>query len=220
MGSGKHVFTEKPLTVDPEDGAVLVRRAAESGLLLGAAPDTFLGGGGQRARQLLDDGAIGAPIACTAFVRSTRPELWHPNPGFLFQPGGGQVLDLGPYYLTMLVNLLGPIRSVSAVAGPTGGTRQLSAPDRVVDAVKVEVSTHVSASLTFANRVVGTMAASFDIWETELPYLEIYGDEGTMILGNPDIYDWPVRIRRRGASSWQDHAPRQNGVLSRRSEDS
>jgi len=219
IDAGKHVFSEKPLTTDVASAEALLARAAAAGLLVGAAPDTFLGGGGQRARAMIDAGLIGRPVACAAFVRSTRPELWHPDPRFLFEPGGGPTLDLGPYYVTMLVSLLGPIATVSALAGPSHGQRVLSAPDRVADVIDVSVPTHVSASLRWGDGMVGTLISSFDVRETTLPYLEIYGDEATMVLGNPDVYDWPVRIRRVGATRWRSLTALGAGSLARTADD-
>lgn len=215
LGGGKHVYSEKPLATDLPAAAAVLAQARAAQLLVGAAPDTFLGGGPQRARQLLDEGAIGTPIGCSAFVRSTRPEQWHPDPRFLFQAGSGPELDLGPYYVALLVSLLGPISTVAGLSGTDRGTRRLTAPDRVAETIDVDVPTHLSASLAFASGVVGTMIASFDVWDTRLPFAEIYGDEGTMILGNPDVYDWPVRVKRRTEKTWTAFAPCDDGELAR-----
>jgi predicted dehydrogenase len=215
LAAGKHVYSEKPLTADWASAEPLLHEASDAGLLIGAAPDTFLGGGAQQARAALDAGVIGVPIACTAFVRSTKAEEWHPDPSFLFQEGGGPDLDLGPYYLTLLVSLLGPVTTVSAMAAIGTPTRRFTAPDRVADAVEVTVPTHLSASLQFGSGVIGTVVASFDVWDTTLPYVEIYGDEGTMALGNPDVYDWPVRIKRRSDADWSDLPPLHSGSLAR-----
>lgn len=215
LAAGKHVYSEKPLTADWPAAEPLLHEAAAAGLRVGAAPDTFLGGGAQRARAALDAGVIGVPIACTAFVRSTKAEEWHPDPSFLFQEGGGPDLDLGPYYLTLLVSLLGPVSLVSAMAGVGTPTRRFTAPDRVADAVEVTVPTHLSASLQFASGVIATMVTSFDVWDTTLPYVEIYGDEGTIALGNPDVYDWPVRVKRRSDASWSELPPLSGGSLAR-----
>lgn len=215
LRGGKHVYTEKPLAASTADSGPLLDEAGAAGLLIGAAPDTFLGGGAQRARAALDSGAIGQPIACTAFVRSTKAEQWHPDPSFLFQEGGGPDLDLGPYYLTLLVSLLGPVAAVSAMGRIGPSPRQFTAPERLLDEVEVTVPTHLSASLQFASGVIGTMVASFDVWDTQLPFVEIYGDEGTMVLGNPDIYDWPVRLKRRTDHDWSELPPLQSGSLAR-----
>ncbi len=207
LASGKHVYVEKPLATTVEDGGLILEASSAAHRIVGSAPDIFLGNAGQTARHAVDDGLIGEPIGAAAFIRHGRMESWHPDPRFLFQPGGGPVLDMGPYYFSALVNCLGPIVSVAA-AGRTGAQqRRVTAPDRAVDLIDVEIATHHSAVLSFASGVIGTALMSFDVWDTELPWLEIYGTEGTLSLADPDQLDGEVRFRRHDDTEWQALPP-------------
>lgn len=169
----------------------------------GSAPDTFLGSASQTARKALDAGRIGTPIGASAFIGHSKAETWHPDPRFLFQPGGGPVMDMGPYYFAILVNLLGPVRSVTAASRIGAPTRTVTAPERAVDSIEVTVPTHAGAVLTFASGVIGTTQMSFDVWDTDLPFMEIYGTEGTLSLPNPNHFDGDVRLRRHGETEWR-----------------
>jgi predicted dehydrogenase len=140
-------------------------------------------------------------------VRSSRVETWHPDPRGFFGPGGGPVMDMGPYYLAAMVNCLGPVRTVAAASRIGAAVRRVTSPDRVVDEVAVEVPTHASAVLTFDSGVIGTVLMSFDVWDTELPRIEIYGTEGTLSLPNPNFFDGNVRVKRREDSEWRTLAP-------------
>ncbi len=202
LEAGKHVYVEKPLATTVADARSVLETAAASGRVLGSAPDTFLGSASQTARKALDDGLIGEPIGVSAFLRHSRAERWHPDPRFLFQPGGGPVLDMGPYYLAVLVNLLGPIRSVAAASRIGAPVRTVTAPDRVVDRIDVEVSTHASAVLTFDSGVIGTSLMSFDVWDSDLPHIEVYGTEGTLSLPHPNFFDGDVRVKRHADDEW------------------
>ncbi|MGN6759812.1 MAG: Gfo/Idh/MocA family protein [Leifsonia sp.] len=202
LDAGKHLYTEKPITTDFASAQALIDKARRLNLLVGSAPDTFLGSAAQTARAALDAGAVGAPIAASAFIRSTRPEEWHPDPSFLFAPGGGPVLDLGPYYVAALVNLLGSVEAVSAFATTAGSERRITAPGRRVDRVPVTIPTHFSGSLRFTSGAVATVIASFDVWDSELPFIEVYCQSGTISVSDPDQFDGPVRIRKRGSASW------------------
>lgn len=202
LDAGKHVYVEKPLATTVADAKTVLAAAAASGRVLGSAPDTFLGSASQTARKALDDGLIGEPIGASAFVRHSKAETWHPDPRFLFQAGGGPVLDMGPYYLAILVNLLGPVRSVAAAARIGAKVRTVTAPDRAVDSIDVEVPTHASAVLVFDSGVIGTTLMSFDVWDSDLPAIEIYGTEGTLTLPNPNHFDGDVRVRRHGEADW------------------
>ena len=207
LRAGKHVYVEKPLAATPALARENLAVAKETGKVLGGAPDTFLGTAGQTARAAVDSGLIGRPFAATSFVRSSRVETWHPDPSFLFQDGGGPVLDWGPYHIAALVNLLGP---VSHVVGATGRARDellVTAPTRRVDRIDVEVDTHASALLQFASGAVVTAMYSFDVWDTTLPHLEIYGTEGTLQVPDPNTFDEPVRIRRRTDDDWSELTP-------------
>ncbi|MDQ4078040.1 MAG: Gfo/Idh/MocA family oxidoreductase [Chloroflexota bacterium] len=215
--AGKHVYSEKPLAVTREAGRRILEAARERGLLIGCAPDTFLGGGLQTCRKLVDDGWIGEPVAATAFMTSRGPESWHPNPDFFYQIGAGPMFDMGPYYLTALVHLLGPVRRV------TGSTRR-SFPERVItsegrhgERIPVEVGTHVAGVLDLESGPVATLITSFDIWYANLPRIEIYGSEGSLGVPDPNTFRGPVRLRRAGAEEWSEiplthHVPIGRGI--------
>jgi predicted dehydrogenase len=202
--AGKSVYNEKPLSISREDGRELLRLAREQGVRVGCAPDTFLGAGLQTCRKLIDDGWIGRPVAATAFMMSHGPESWHPNPIFFYQPGAGPMFDMGPYYLTALVMLIGPVRRVT-------GSAQITFPERTVtnqwnygDKIPVNTATHVAGVLDFAGGAVGTIITSFDVWSANLPRIEIYGTEGSLSVPDPNTFGGPVRVRRAGASEWSE----------------
>lgn len=198
--AGKSVHTEKPLAIAREDGIESLRAAAAKGVRLGAAPDTFLGAGLQTCRKLIDDGAIGEPVAATAFMAWHGPEGWHPDPEFFYQHGGGPMFDMGPYYLTALVHLMGPIRRVTGSTRVTFPERTITSKAKFGRKIKVEVPTHVTGVLDFASGAVATMITSFDIWSHSLPRIEIYGSEGTLFVPDPNTFGGPVYIQRMGAS--------------------
>jgi predicted dehydrogenase len=202
LRAGKHVYVEKPMATSVADAREVLAAADASGRVLGSAPDTFLGSASQTARRALDDGLIGDPVGASLFIKHSKAETWHPDPRFLFQAGGGPVLDLGPYSLAILVNLLGPIRSVQAASRIGAPVRTVTAPDRAVDTIQVEVATHAAAVLTFASGALCTAQLSFDVWDSDLPHLEVYGTKGTLSLANPNHFDGDVRLRRHGAPDW------------------
>jgi predicted dehydrogenase len=205
LEAGKNAHTEKPFAVAKADGKKVLDMAAAKGLLVGSAPDTFLGGGIQTCRKLIDDGWIGEPVAATAFMLSHGPEGWHPSPDFFYQVGGGPMFDMGPYYLTALVNLLGPVSRV------TGSTR-ISFPERVIgnpkqrlgERIPVETPTHLAGVLDFEAGAVGTMVMSFDVWSHNLPRIEIYGSEGSLTVPDPNTFRGPVKVRRAEAEEWSE----------------
>jgi predicted dehydrogenase len=204
VAAGKSVYNEKPLALRRDDGARLLDAATQAGVRVGCAPDTFLGGGLQTCRKLLDEGAIGTPIGAAAFMMSHGHESWHPSPAFYYQPGGGPMFDMGPYYLTALVSLLG---AVSRVTGSTG----ISFPERTITSnplrgtvIKVEVPTHVNGILEFEQGAVATITTSFDVWKAELPRIEIYGSEGTLSVPDPNGFNGPVRLWHRDTREWRD----------------
>ena len=206
LDAGKSVYNEKPLAIALADGKRLVDTARAQGLRLGAAPDTFLGGGLQTCRQLIDEGAIGEPVAATAFMLIPGHERWHPQPDFYYQPGGGPLFDMGPYYLTALVSLLGPVRRVTGSARATFPQRIIRSKPRAGERIAVEVPTHLAAVLDFASGAIATLVTSFDVWASEAPKLEIYGSEGTLSLPDPNTFGGPVRIRGAGDDGWR-HVP-------------
>jgi predicted dehydrogenase len=204
LAAGKHVYSEKPLATTRDDALGLVADAVAAGRRLGSAPDTFLGGGLQTARALIDEGAIGEPLAASGTVAHLGPERWHPNPGIFYAAGGGPLLDVGPYYIAALVSLLGPIRRVAATGRGVGGARVIGQGPRAGQTVTAEVPTTVVGALEFASGVVGSLTASFDVVASEAPHLEIHGTDGSLRLGDPNTFDGPVRYRPLGAETWDD----------------
>ena len=202
LDAGKGVYNEKPLALSLAEGERLVETARARDLRLGAAPDTFLGGGLQTCRALLDDGAIGAPVAATAFMLNHGHEHWHPAPDFYYRRGGGPLFDMGPYYLTALVALLGPVRRVTGSARITFPERTIGSEPRVGERIAVETPTHLAAVLDFASGAIGTLVTSFDVWASETPKLEIYGSAGSLALPDPNTFGGPVRVRRAGETRW------------------
>ncbi|RCV47965.1 Gfo/Idh/MocA family protein [Marinitenerispora sediminis] len=207
LEAGKHVYVEKPLAVTTRDARRNIATAERTGRVLGGAPDTFLGSAAQTARAAVDAGLIGRPFAATSFVRSSRAQTWHPDPTFLFKPGGGPVLDWGPYHIAALVNLLGPITRVVGATANAELEIPVTAPDRRVERIDVEVATHATSILQFTSGVLATAVYSFDIWDTDLPHIEVYGTEGTLQIPDPNHFDAPVRLKRRTADEWTQLPP-------------
>lgn len=204
LSAGKHLYSEKPLATRREEGALLLELARERGLRIGCAPDTFLGAGLQSARAALEAGKVGQPLAATAFMTSSGPERWHPSPAFFYAPGAGPLFDMGPYYLTMLISLLGPIRSVASSAVIGRAARPiLSAPLRG-QLIEVTTPTHVSSLIEFASGAVATLLTSMDTPASELPRGEIYGSEATLSLPDPNTFGGPLRLRRADDQSWEE----------------
>ena len=204
---GKHVYVEKPLAATLAEGNSMIQAARQAGLKLGSAPDTFLGSAAQTARRAIDEGRIGAPVAAAAFITHSKAESWHPDPTFLFKPGGGPVLDLGPYYLSALVNCLGSVAQVSALTRVGAPTRTVTTPDRRVDSIEVETTTHATALLKFDSGLLATMMFSFDVWNHHLPFVEIYGTAGTLALSDPNEYDGDILLRGNYEDSWSTLSP-------------
>ena len=202
LEAGKHIYGEKPLAVTREDGQAILKSAQARKLRVGSAPDTFLGAGIQTCRKLIDDGWIGQPIAATAFMTCHGHESWHPDPEFYYEVGGGPVLDMGPYYLTALVNLMGPIRRVTGATQVTFAERTITSQPKYGKAIKVEVPTHVVGVLEFAAGAVGVLMLTFDVWAAQLPWIEIYGTEGSLGVPDPNTFGGPVRVLRAGAKEW------------------
>lgn len=203
IAAGKHVYSEKPLAVAFEDGLRLVEAAAQAGLRVGCAPDTFLGGSHQTARKAIDAGTIGTPLAGTAFMMVPGHELWHPNPDFYYKPGGGPMFDMGPYYLTCLVNMLGPVASISGAAKASYSSRTIGSGARQGESFAVEVPTHISALLSFANGAAVTITTSFDVWKHGHNHIEIYGSTGSMLVPDPNRFDGVVQVSEK-KGDWTD----------------
>jgi predicted dehydrogenase len=206
LEAGKHVYNEKPLAVSREDGRRIVELAAARGLRVGGAPDTFLGAGLQTGLRLLDEGAIGAPVAATAMFLSPGHERWHPSPDFYYQRGGGPLFDMGPYYITALVAMLGPVARVSAATRTTFPTRTIGSQPRAGETIAVEVPTHHTAILEFAAGAVATLITSFDVAGGYPPHLELYGTAGHLRLPDPNSFGGPLRLRRQGEREWAEVA--------------
>lgn len=202
--AGKHVYNEKPLTVTREDGQKLLAAAAANGVRVGCAPDTFLGGGIQTCRKLIDDGVIGQPVAAVAVMMNHGHESWHPNPAFYYDIGGGPLLDMGPYYLTALVNLMGPVQRVAGMAQKSFAQRTITSQPLNGTVIDVAVNTHQTASLQFAAGALGTLMMSFDVWSHNLPRIEVYGTEGTLSVPDPNRFDGPVRVLKAATGKWED----------------
>jgi predicted dehydrogenase len=199
--AGKHVYCEKPYATRLDDGAAVLALAAQKGLLSGCAPDTFLGDGLQTARSALDRGLVGTPVAALGFMLCRGHELWHPSPQFYYQRGGGPMFDMGPYYLTALVNFFGPASSVSCTAQTTFPERTIASQPLAGQKISVEVPTHYSASVRFASGVAATLVMSFDVWPgPPLPFLALFGEQGTLDAPDPNRFDGGVRFWRPGGS--------------------
>lgn len=211
IAAGKHVFLEKPLAVRREEGRRLLTLAEARGVRLGVAPDTFLGAGIQTCRALIDGGQIGTPLAGTAFMTCPGHESWHPSPEFYYRPGGGPLFDMGPYYLTALVVLLGPVRNVSAMARSGYEERTIGSGPRAGTVFPVEVETHVAGQLEFASGAVVTLIMSFDVWKATLPCFEIFGSAATLSGPDPNTFRGPVGLWRAGGAGWEDQPLRQSG---------
>ncbi len=202
LQAGKNAYVEKPLSVDLEQGEELQNAAAARGLRVGGAPDTFLGGGIQTCRKLLDEGWIGEPVAAAAFMMGHGHESWHPDPEFYYKKGGGPMFDMGPYYLTALVNLLGPIKRVTGSTRVTFPERTITSKPKYGTVISVDTPTHIAGVIDFECGAIGTLVTSFDVWSHSMPCIEIYGTEGSMRVPDPNGFGGQVMIRRAGASDW------------------
>lgn len=204
LQAGKSVYNEKPLALTRDEGRRMLELAAAKGLRVGGAPDTFMGAGIQTCRKLIDDGAIGEPVAATAFMMGHGHESWHPDPDFYYQPGGGPMFDMGPYYLTALVTLMGPVRRVSGSARITFPERTITSKPKHGQTITVRVPTHVAGTLDFASGAIGTIITSFDVWRHSLPPIEVHGTLGSLQVPDPNTFGGPVRLARAGEKEWTD----------------
>ncbi|MEK4358980.1 Gfo/Idh/MocA family oxidoreductase [Paenibacillus sp. FSL M7-1455] len=208
LEAGKHVYAEKPLAVSLEDGKRILQTAESKGLRVGSAPDTFLGSGIQTAKAAIEGGMIGKPVAAAAFMMSGGPEGWHPDPEFFYAPGGGPMFDMGPYYLTALAELLGPMDRISSSAGAPSATRTIGSGPKAGQQIPVLTPTHLAGTIDFRQGAIATVITSFDVkGGASLPWLEIYGTEGTLILPDPNFFDGDVKLRRSGSTETETLAP-------------
>lgn len=203
LAAGKHVYTEKPLATTFEAARGLAEAARAAGREIACAPDTLLGGGYQTCRKALDEGWIGSPTSATACMMAPGPEDWHPNPVFYYQPGGGPLWDMGPYYLSALVFLMGPVVKVASLGGRGRSERLIQSQPLSGTRIAVEVDTHSASLLEFASGAVATLTTTFDAsGGSALPNFEVYGTEGTLRAPDPNFFGGEVLLRRRGQSEW------------------
>ena len=204
LAAGKHAYSEKPLGTDLEQAKALVNFAAEKGLRLGCAPDTFLGAGFQTCRKLIDDGWIGQPIGGSAMMLSSGPESWHPNPAFFYERGAGPMFDMGPYYITALVHLLGPVQAVSAMVSKIRSERMATCKEQLGKMLSVEIPTHYSGSLLFQNGAIINLGISFDVQAHLHKPIEIYGTQGSISAPDPNNFGGPVSLFRTEDPNWKE----------------
>ncbi len=197
LEAGKHVYSEKPLVLSLEQGEDLRAIAKAKGLSVGCAPDTFLGGSHQLARAYIDKGGIGRVTSGTCHVMSAGMEMWHPNPDFFFLPGGGPVLDLGPYYIANLINLIGPVKRVAALTSMANETRTITSQPRNGEVIPVKTPTNIHALLEFQNGATITLSASWDVWSHRHANMELYGTDGSLYVPDPNFFGGVVEASGR-----------------------
>ncbi len=204
LEAGKHVYVEKPWATDVNEGRNVITYAQLGGQLTGAAPDTFLGAGIQTCRELIDSGAIGQPIAANAFMMCHGHESWHPSPEFYYEVGGGPLFDMGPYYLTAMVNLMGPVEKVQGLSKITFEERAITSEPLMGTKIYPETPTHIVGILDFENGAAGQVTMSFDVWHHTMPHIEIYGTEGSLIVPDPNGFGGPVKIKNAKGQEWEE----------------
>ncbi|MES2094568.1 MAG: Gfo/Idh/MocA family oxidoreductase [Actinomycetota bacterium] len=202
IAAGKHVWSEKPFSLDRASGLALIAAAEQAGVRLGSAPDTFLGAGLQTARRMIERGDIGVPLTALTLMQSPGPESWHPNPAFLFQEGAGPLFDVGPYYLTALVQTFGSVRRVAALGAKSRDTRVIGSGPRAGERFDVTVPSHVSALAEFEGGQSSQSIFSFDSPMDRHGFVEVSGTEGTMSLPDPNNFDGEIRVKHRGDAEW------------------
>lgn len=196
LNAGKHVYSEKPLGITMDEGRALVALAKEKKRYLGCAPDTFLGGSFQTCRKLIESGMIGDVLGASCAMVCRGHESWHPNPDFYYKPGGGPMLDMGPYYITVLVNLLGGVKRVAGMCKKSFPERIITSEPHYGETIRVDVDTYVNGFMEFENGAIGSIFTTFDVYDSKLPDMEIYGSEGTLQVPNPDWFGGEVKLYR------------------------
>ncbi len=208
LRAGKHVYSEKPLAATLAEATEIMDEAERRGLYVGCAPDTFLGGRLQACRELIDNDSIGRVIGAGAYVVSHGHEWHHPNPDFFYQPGAGPLLDIGPYYMTALLALLGPVKRCSAMSSRAFDKRTIETLPRRGEEIPVDVDTHIMANMEFENGALVNLLASFDVWDSELPRIEIYGTKGTICIrdvdpiSGPNLFGGEIWLRTKENYRW------------------
>ncbi|MEU9554368.1 Gfo/Idh/MocA family protein [Streptomyces fumanus] len=203
IAAGKHVYGEKPLAAGRAEASAVLAAARAAGVRVGCAPDTVLGTGVQTARRAVDDGLIGTPVAATAFMTVPGHESWHPDPEFYYRPGGGPLLDMGPYYLSALVHLLGPVTAVTGAGSAPRAEREIGSGPRAGQRFPVEVDTHVTGILRHAGGALSTLVMSFDVHASRLPRIEVYGTEGSLSVPDPNCFDGQVERYAADRREWE-----------------
>lgn len=216
VSAGKHVYVEKPICVSVEQATALVDHAAQMGVSIAVAPDTCLGTALQLALRVVEDGRIGEPIAASANMLCHGHENWHPNPAFFYEPGAGPLMDMGPYYLTALLGLMGSVESVQASSQASFAQREVLSEPLRGTWMDVHVPTHIASTLRFERGGIATLVTSFDVWASQAPHLEIYGSSGTLVLPNPNWFDGQVLMWQVADREWVSLSPPVTANIDRR----
>ena len=203
LAAGKHIYSEKPLGITLNEAGQILKVADQNNCFVGCAPDTFLGASGQEARALIDAGAIGQIIAGSAFMLTGGPETWHPNPESFYQPGSGPLWDMGPYYISALVSLLGPVKQVMGSARMGNNRRRIGSGPKQGQEFETNTSSHIAGVLTFHSGAIITLVTSFDVPSSTVPFMELYGTEGTLQLPDPNTFSGSILVKMHGARRWK-----------------
>ncbi len=201
----KNIYVEKPLSISYSEGKELVDLAQQNDVLIGCAPDTFMGAGIHTARKIIDDGLIGEIAGATAFMVCPGHENWHPSPEFYYKVGGGPLFDMGPYYITALIYLIGSVKSVAGMGNCLRKQRKITSQPKYGEIIDVEVATHVNALMKFKNDAVGNMITSFDVYGSKLPKIEIHGTKGSVIVPDPNTFGGEVLLRQNFDNEFQTY---------------
>ncbi len=215
LRAGKHVYSEKPFSLNVADGQKVLTEAKKRKLLVGCAPDTVLGGGIQSCRKLIDDGAIGQTVGATVKFLCSGPESWHPNPGFLYKHGGGPMFDMGPYYLSSLITFFGSAKKVSAMNRTTYPKRTIGSGPLKGKKIRVETPTYLSGVIEFSNGVLATVTMSFDAAFPYTPSLEVYGSKSSMVCPDPNNFNGEIQLWSQPEYKWSAVPLTHNGEVGR-----